>query len=221
MSEPLKWWTLLITIVSSAFVSILAVVLLCGCFQVPDLKVHSTILSVAANLVIIVVGAVVIYRLVRCPVKITAALMANVLHAAALSFIIVVVVVATMSVTAPEESSPPDGSVLGEDVVPPEDGVEDGDLFTAAATIMALAVFGSALGTLGSNKHLIRGIAYTLIPLITVQAAFMLHLVGIIYFPVVLWILMTAILLMLAVLAMVASKLIPDQTEGSAAAPET
>ena len=81
---------------------------------------------------------------------------------------------------------------------------------------MVLAVFGSALGTLGTNKHLIRGIAYTLLPIITVQAVFMLHLVGIVYFPVAVWIPMTAILLMLAVLAMVANKLIPDQTDNSA-----
>ena len=88
-------------------------------------------------------------------------------------------------------------------------------LFTASATIMGLAAFGSALSTLGRNTALIKGIAYTLVPLIVVQAVFMLSILDRIGFPVSLWIVITAVLLMLLVLAIVANRIKTDGTDGS------
>ena len=144
------------------------------------------------------------------------------LQVIALVSLIVVLVVAVMPAPVPEDSMQADSSASDEnDEAPPGNGAGHGNLLTAAATIMGLAVFGSALGTLGSNKDLIKGIAYTLLPIIAVQAAFMLGVTGIIHFPVVVWIPMTAILLMVAVLAMVASRLLADEADSNAATPET
>lgn len=149
--------------------------------------------------------------------KITAKILAKWLHTSALASLMVVVVVIVAPSVAPvsisglihmiESEDAPDatGSEL------PAAGITDGDLFMAAATIMGLAVFGSALGTLGRGKDSVKGVAYTLVPTITVQAAFMLDIMDILHFPAVVWIPMTAILLMLVVLAMVANKLLPDR----------
>ena len=86
--------------------------------------------------------------------------------------------------------------------------VKPDTLFTASATILGFAAFGSALSILGLNKDLIKGIAYMLIPVIAVQAVFMLSfLVERVVFPAAAWIILTAILLMLLVLAMVANRM--------------
>ena len=163
----------------------------------------------------------------RPPKKITAASLAKGLNFAALMSLAVVFAVVVMPTVAPaslsglqmivsENSTQPSSSASsGNDEASSKNGASSGDLLTAAATIMGLAVFGSALGTLGSNKDLIKGIAYTLLPIIAVQAAFMLELVGMIHFPTVVWIPMTAILLMMAVLAMVANRLLPDKEDGT------
>ena len=87
-------------------------------------------------------------------------------------------------------------------------------LLTAAATIMGFAAFGSALSTLGQSKDLIKGIAYMLIPIILVQAVFMLSLLGHIGFPAVWWLYITVILLMLLVLVMFANRIKPPETNG-------
>ena len=82
-------------------------------------------------------------------------------------------------------------------------------LLTASVTIMGFAAFGSALSTLGQSKDLIKGIAYTLIPVIVVQAAFMLSLLGHFGFPASWWIAITTFLLMLLVLVMFANRIKP------------
>ena len=148
-----------------------------------------------------------IYLLIHRPTKmITATQLSKGLHnAALLSLVVVVAIPVLIHVTAPKYSMH-------------LDSVSDGELLTAAATIMGLAVFGSALSTLGGNKYMIKGIAYTIIPLITVQAVFMLGLVGLFSFPVAAWIIMTAILLMLTVLAMVANKVLSDEAGGKTTA---
>ena len=240
--ELLKTWCLLI-VIALTISAPLAVAPLCDCFQAPDSKTYCKILLEIAKLASIPISITILYLFMRPPAKkITTAVLAKRLHIIALGFIIVVVVVAMLPVVAPtslswlicwttlKEPTSPDGLELDEcvgdllengmDAVLETDANSDG-LLTAAATIMGLTVFGSALGTLSSNKHSIRSIAYTLIPTIAVQAAFMLHLVGITYFPVVVWISMTAVLLMLTVLAMTADKILHDQTDGSSAAAET
>lgn len=87
-------------------------------------------------------------------------------------------------------------------------------LFTASATITGFAVFGSAFSALGPNRNLIMGIAYVFISIIVVQSAFMLSLLGYVGFPASLWIGMTAVLLMLLVLAMVAGRIKSSGTDG-------
>lgn len=87
-------------------------------------------------------------------------------------------------------------------------------LFTASATILGFAAFGSALSTLGQSKDLIRSIAYMLIPIILVQAVFMLSLLGHVGFPAAWWISITVILLMLLVLVMFANRIKPAGTDG-------
>lgn len=160
--------------------------------------------------------------------NITAASLAKLLHGMALVSLIAVIVVVTAPVVAPtafqelvdrvmpEKSTSLGGLGSDEDGEQPENSVDGNGLLTAAATIMGLTVFGSALGTTGSNKYMIRAVGYTLIPTVTVQAVFMLHLVGILHFPAAVWIPMTAILLMLAVLAMIANKLVYSETNGDA-----
>lgn len=168
---------------------------------------------------------------VRHPtMKITAAMLAKWLRIIALLFLIAVFMVIAAPMVSPisswlicvttlEEPTSPNGLELYECVedllengvdVELETDVNSGGLLTAAATIMGLTVFGSALGTLGSSKDSIKGVAYILLPTLTVQAVFMLHLVNITYFPVEVWIPMTAILLMLVVLAVAANKIAPD-----------
>lgn len=151
--------------------------------------------------------------------KITAKLLAKWLHAGALTSLAVVVVVIVAPSAAPVSVSGLKHMIESEDMLDATGGelpaagigITDGDLFMAAATIMGLAVFGSALGTLGRGKDSVKGVVYTLVPTITVQAAFMLDIMGILRFPAVVWIPMTAILLMLVVLAMAANKLLPDR----------
>ena len=209
-----------------------ASVQLCGSIHISDLKIPCIIWGDASLLTAISVAGIafICWLIRRPPKKITAASLAKRLNDAALMSLVVVLVVILMPMVAPaslallhmaasEDSIQPGSSASYENgVASPENGVDGGHLLTAAATIMGLAVFGSALGTLRLNRELIRGIAYTLLPIIVVQAAFMLGIVGTIHFPVVVWIPMTAILLMLAVLAMVANRLLPDKADGNATA---
>ena len=87
-------------------------------------------------------------------------------------------------------------------------------LFTTSATILGLGISGSALSTLGVNKDLIKSIAYTLIPFVVVQLVFMLSVLGSIVFPAELWVIITAILLMLLVFAIVANKIMSAEADG-------
>ena len=232
MAEPLKPLNLLVVITLVLSVSSLIVCLLYGLIQASDLKEYCTILFEVVILITMVVCTMeFIHWIIRNPPKkINSTSLVKGLHITALVSLVVVFVVVVAPTVAPtslswliqtyEESTLSDDLAVGEDTVaPPENSTDSNGLLTAAATIMGLAVFGSALGTLVSNKHLIKGIAYTLIPTIVVQAAFMLHLVGILYFPVAVWIVMTAILLMLAVLAMTASKITSTGTDGDGPAP--
>lgn len=97
----------------------------------------------------------------------------------------------------------------------PTDPVTSDVLFTASATIMGLAAFGSALSTLGHNMISIKSIAYTLVPLIGVQATFMASLLGHVGIPAWLWIIMTPIFLFLLVLAIVANRVKTSGADGS------
>ena len=92
--------------------------------------------------------------------------------------------------------------------------VDSGTLFTVSATITGFAVFGSAFSALGPNRNLIMGIAYVFISIIVVQSAFMLSLLGYVGFPASWWIGMTAVLLMLLVLVMVAGRIKSSGTDG-------
>ncbi len=85
-------------------------------------------------------------------------------------------------------------------------------LFTAAATIMGLAAFGSALATLGQNKISIKSIAYALIPVITIQAVFMASLISDVNFPAMWWLGLTTIGLFLLVLAIVVIRASSNET---------
>ena len=106
-------------------------------------------------------------------------------------------------------------SILCERVyIIPSHGVDNGDLFVAVSTIMGFAVFGSALSTFGSNKELMKGVANILIVIIAVQMIFMFELMGFAYFPIVVWIPVTAILLMLVVFAIITNKVRSDEDGG-------
>ena len=198
---------------------------LCVYFPVFESEAPCIIWGEASRLAAISGLGIALYLLVSRPSKkITAASLEKGLQVIASVSLVVVLVVALMPTVGAgllslsdmmaSEDSPQQGNSAsdGNDEAPLENGAGDGDLLAAAATIMGLAVFGSALGTMGSNEYLLKGIAYTLMPIITVQAAFMLGVVDIIHFPVVVWIPMTAILLMSAVLAMVASRLLPGES---------
>lgn len=78
-------------------------------------------------------------------------------------------------------------------------------LFTASATIMGLAVFGSAFTVMGQKGNLAKGIAYALIPAIVVQLVFMLSLVRDNFFPAEAWIIITGASVMLMVPAILAN----------------
>ena len=114
------------------------------------------------------------------------------LYCAAYAFLGIMVIVVVMSASTSQPTYP----------------VKPDTLFTASATIMGFAAFGSALSILGLNKDLIKGIAYMLIPVIAVQTVFILSfLVDCVVFPAAAWIILTSILLMLLVLAMVANRM--------------
>ena len=95
------------------------------------------------------------------------------------------------------------------------DPLGPGTLFTASATILGLAVFGSALFTPGKRKDQIKSIAYTLVPFITVQALFMISLVSSFHMPVVWWVGMTAVGMFIVVAVMVANSIATDENARS------
>lgn len=130
---------------------------------------------------------------------------------AALAILLMVPVAAVLS--------PPDPPMCLVPPYPPTCVGPHDALFTASATIMGFAAFGSALSTLSPNKDLTKGIAFTLIPVIVVQMVFMLSLLGHIDFSAMLWIIMTGLLLMLLVLAMVANSIKSTGMHGCTDAP--
>lgn len=127
------------------------------------------------------------------------------LHSAALITLVGIVAVAIVATYAP--------------TTPSEHLVESGTLFTASATITGFVVFGSALTMLGQNRGLSRGIAYTLLPVIAIQATFMISLVSNIYFPATVWIVMTTAWLCIVVLVITVGKTQPGET-GNGANPD-
>ena len=138
---------------------------------------------------------------VRHTARNTASSLEKWLHNGALITLVAVVAVAVVATYMPAAQ--------------PSHLIEPDTLFTASATIMGLAAFGSALATLGTNRGLIKSIAYALLPVITIQAVFMASLVSNINFPAMSWIGMTAVWLFLLVLAVVANRVLPDGTGGT------
>lgn len=140
-------------------------------------------------------------------IRLTAATIANVSYYVAWAILAVVLAAAVLAVVLTTVSYTPTEQ--------PTYTVKPDTLFTASATLMGLAAFGTALSTLGHNNALIKGIAYTLVPLIGVQAVFMVSILERIGIPVSLWMVMTGILLMLLVLVMVANRIEIDKVDGS------
>ena len=187
-------------------ISTLVVALSCGYGQVSEICYVMYVIIFSATVVVITI--LFVYRLIRpCVKKIATTSLSDILQAIAILFIILVGVV-TVAFTL--------WTSLADSVKPTHPiQVDGGELLTAAATILGLTVFGSALGAQHYSKDMIKGIAYILILIIVVQVAFMSELTGVVRFPVVIWIPMTAISLMLVVFAMVANKVRSDEGGGN------
>ena len=95
--------------------------------------------------------------------------------------------------------------------------VDEDTLFLSSATILAFAVFGSALTRSGQNKDLIESVVLALVAVVVIQMVFMMSLV--LYFfnvPKMIWGGMTAAALLLLLPAMVASRILPSGEGGDA-----
>ena len=94
--------------------------------------------------------------------------------------------------------------------------MESDTLFTAAATILGFAMFGSALTRVGHNKDLIRSTVSVLTAIGVIQALFMMSLVSDFNIPAIWWIGMTMIVLLMLMLIMASGTIRSDGTGGDA-----
>ncbi len=83
-------------------------------------------------------------------------------------------------------------------------------LFLSSATILAFALFGSALTRSGQNKDLNKSIVVALIGITGIQMVFMMSLVLYFNVPKMIWGVMTAIALLIVLPVMVASRIQPN-----------